>query len=986
MQKTLPPQASCPHNSCDTDPIECLKQMFVDQVQFGRIKKGQCPARRPVFLRLHGVVHARFEIVPNLPEALRVGIFAERSSYQAWVRFSSDIPDGVPDLKSTVGIGIKLFDVAGKKMLPPEVDAPTADFLLQNIDVFFVNNAHEMCTFTHASLTSAEASDAWLKAHPTTQRILNEMEKVVPTVLGTDLWSVIPFHFGENRFCKYKLEPEVIPEGPKPDYDNPDYLQADLEARLLNGESRFRFLVQFQTDSKTMPLDQATVAWSEQASPPIHVATLILPKQDIAARGQAAYGEELAFNPWRTLQVHEPVGSIAEARKRVYRASAELRRNVNGQTLGEPHIVRAAIYPGIGVARIGNSIAPDGYYIGPEVVEPPLTPTGATRDASGAIKRQAARFRLYGYNAAGEVVSELTPDNAEIQWKAHLVNRKAEWYQFQAALDIPDAATMTVPLRNAHIKGDARASLVIDPGARSIEGKNTSGSAYQFDSGRFQGVPVPLGELRTDDDGHLLVLGGQGHSSSPEGRPVFDPAKPANFNNADGWYDDVADGPVSATVSIAGRTIPVDSAWVTVAPPNFAPDVISWRTLYDLLVDCYVECGWLPFPKTVSFTRDILPALQRLNNLQWVNKGFATLFGKGGQFDFSDPALIAKLAFRPAQAGDSDPYTELRQVVFNAFRPASNTVDDVRLWPWLYGDAYGSFSANAPRNNLALSDVRSRLLQRWVAGDFVNDWNADYQPPHVLDEVPLAEQPAMLDKAALHFCLADAFHPGCELTWPMRHSSMYRAPFRIRERPVDTPEPVYGSELNQQIALQPGGPVYDQSPGDLTRWMALPWQGDTAFCRSGYDPQYDPYLPSFWPARVPNQVLTDADYAIVMNESLPREQRIAAFNNRAQWLRTLSGSAPQQMMQMVSGFGNMGIVEARPGIENDPDFPPMMLVESLPGDHAPVLRSAQFTAPAPATSVDHQPPHSPTEEHLRRAGWESAEQLEEFRRIVHNND
>jgi hypothetical protein len=26
-------------------------------------------------------------------------------------------------------------------------------------------------------------------------------------------------------------------------------------------------------------------------------------------------------------------------------------------------------------------------------------------------------------------------------------------------------------------------------------------------------VPVPLGEIRTDDDGHLLVLGGTGTSS-----------------------------------------------------------------------------------------------------------------------------------------------------------------------------------------------------------------------------------------------------------------------------------------------------------------------------------------------------------------------------------------------------------------------------------------------------------------------------------------
>ena len=48
------PDCDC---DCDTDPIGCLKNMFVDRVQFGRIEQGQCPARRPVFLRLHGGAH-----------------------------------------------------------------------------------------------------------------------------------------------------------------------------------------------------------------------------------------------------------------------------------------------------------------------------------------------------------------------------------------------------------------------------------------------------------------------------------------------------------------------------------------------------------------------------------------------------------------------------------------------------------------------------------------------------------------------------------------------------------------------------------------------------------------------------------------------------------------------------------------------------------------------------------------------------------------
>jgi hypothetical protein len=340
--------------------------------------------------------------------------------------------------------------------------------------------------------------------------------------------------------------------------------------------------------------------------------------------------------------------------------------------------------------------------------------------------------------------------------------------------------------------------------------------------------------------------------------------------------------------------------------------------------------------------------------------------------DFSNPGFIAKLARTPDPANGSDPWAELRQVIVNSFRPYQPTSDDPRPWPWMYGDAYGSFSASAPNNNLALPSVQQVLLRRWVEGDFVNDWDPAVVPPSSLAQVPLAQQPAMLDKAALHFCLADAFHPGCEMTWPMRHASMYASPYRIRHRPPGQPEPDYGASLDQQIALQPGGPLYAQGPGDISRWMALPWQGDTAFCRSGYDAAYDPYLPTFWPARVPNQVLTEEDYQVVMNPEAPREERIAAFNRRANWLRALKGSAPDVMMEMIRHFGAMGIVEARPGLSDDPDFPAVIYVETLAGSR---LRSVA----AQAITLLVASPEPPTR--VQRAGWHSAEQMQEFRDI-----
>lgn len=91
---------------------------------------------------------------------------------------------------------------------------------------------------------------------------------------------------------------------------------------------------------------------------------------------------------------------------------------------------------------------------------------------------------------------ELTANNADIQCTAHLVNKKAQWYQFQAALDIPDAATMSVPRRNPDVPFEQLSILSIDPGLRSITGVSGSGGAeHAFDTGKFKDTVVPLGEI-----------------------------------------------------------------------------------------------------------------------------------------------------------------------------------------------------------------------------------------------------------------------------------------------------------------------------------------------------------------------------------------------------------------------------------------------------------------------------------------------------------
>jgi hypothetical protein len=937
---------------CTADPVASLKTMFVDMVMGRRLARGQSPALRPVFLKTHGAAGGFLRIRKDLPAEMRVGVFGHKE-FPAWVRFSSDTLPSFADARTTLGIGIKLYGVPGKKLV--HADAMTSDFLAQNHPVFFVDTARDMCEYTRAAVVDGN-DKPYLDAHPVTARIFSDMEKLEPSVLTATYWGVLPHSFGAKRFVKYKLVPRYNEELQHPawDYETwPNYLYFDLKTKLLRSSWKLDFFVQVRTDDAAMPLDQATVAWDETTSVPIHVATLVLPQQNIDAPGQAEYAERLSFNIWQTLKEHQPQGSIAAARNVAYAAAADLRRTKNQVPLTEPEqaqpiepvtmpqdqkIVRAAIHPAIGIARVGNSSSE--FFVGPEVPDAAALPPGAYKDKTGALKREAARFRIYGYNAMGKVVAELTPRNAVIEWTVHLANKKAAWYQFQLAMDIADASAPGAAVsrrRNPQVTGSDRQKLVIDPGPRSIHGCNTQGSTYRFDSGKFFDLTVPLGELRTDEEGRLLVLGGYGLSRSIAGQP------PLDFANNDGWHDDISDGPVDARVTIDGTAIPVAGAWVAVAPPNYAPALKTVRTLYDVMFDIGLDrrLGWFKPPTKLTFRQHIKPIFERLSALQWVNQGFASVFGAQAPYD------AAHLMDRLADASASN--KGFRQQIVSHFRrvPADGQASDTTLWPYFYGD--GIDSASSSRRLASLTGTQLKWLSAWGDGLVENDLDSSVPPPPTLDNAPLAKQPALLDEAALAFCLADAFHPGCELTWVMRASSLYNGPLRLRRRPSALPEAEYGDVLYPDVATSRTGPLSMSAPGDLTRWMAVPWQTDTASCLSGYsDFKTTDSLPTFWPARVPNDVLAETDYKILIDSTQPREKRREAFLCRRKWFRGFV--PPNAIDQMISDFYKLGIVEERPGPADLPDLPQAVWVESKPDLPLPEDQEKVETTAAPGAA------------------------------------
>jgi hypothetical protein len=452
------------------------------------------------------------------------------------------------------------------------------------------------------------------------------------------------------------------------------------------------------------------------------------------------------------------------------------------------------IHPAIGIARLGNS--PDKYFIGPELPGVNVPPKGGYKDAKMRVKRQAARFRIFGYDVHGNVVKEITAADAHITWTVHLANKKAAWKRF-------DGLNPNAPLRNAAEINRNR--LVIDPGARTLAETN---SRALFDTGRFYDRNVPLGEMRTDKDCRLVVLGGFGNSASVHDRT------PTDFANNDGWHDDVSDGPVTASIKLKGSTklLIASPAWVICAPPDFAPSIGNVINLYDTLLQVAIDKLGYHLPEIPSFANDVYPILSRANNMKWVSmmmwKMHHVRGSKGGSMESKHMDM--------EEATPLITDGELRKKVFDKLTdPDSPLADGDNDMPMLWSDYYKEHARGSgePRNE-TLNKWQYDYLGKWARGSFNDDWTGHPVPSTTITANGL-------DRAALENCIGGPFFPGIEASWHIRDLVDFIEPFRL-----------------SHIGL---------TAGDITKQMALPWQADFYDCRQ------DDGL-AWWPAQRPDEV------------------------------------------------------------------------------------------------------------------------------------
>ena len=340
-----PPPGNQAEEIAPPDEEEAIESVIrVIRARLDELWAGKGVYHRDVHIKAQGLCRAWFEVREDFPEALRHGVFAQNGRrFQSWVRFSNgkgqDQSDWVPDGRA---IAIKVMGVDGQKIMEPEQDAPTQDFIMLNSSTFFIPNAASYVGF---EIAEARGKQLGYLCNPFRPKLLERWRGcLIATIQATEhaesplsreYGSLSAHKLGPHNM-KFRVRPVSCADPPTPDKNDRDYLKSALQKQLLEGEALFDFEVQLQVPGKTMPIEDPTIEWRESDSPFVPVARLRLLQENIDSPERAQLSRDLSYNPWHSLAEHRPLGGINRLRKRVYWAVSEYRHAKNRAPSGEP--------------------------------------------------------------------------------------------------------------------------------------------------------------------------------------------------------------------------------------------------------------------------------------------------------------------------------------------------------------------------------------------------------------------------------------------------------------------------------------------------------------------------------------------------------------------------------------------------------------------------------------------------------------------------
>jgi hypothetical protein len=270
--------------------------------------------------RAAGCVHAEFIVSADLASDLRVGLFAQPGTHPARIRFANASSQSDTD-RDTRGMSIKVSGIRGANLTQGTSDQ---DFILNSHPVMMVGGTRDFLTLLRSVEAGGVRTALFFLTHPRAAAAAAASRRHATSHLEIPYWSTTPYLFGAGRAVKYIARPASPQTTPLPSPITPNYLSERLAGHLASQDAVFDFLVQFQTDARRMPIEDASVEWRERDSPYRRVAQIRIPRQTPL---DADTCEQLSFNPWHALTEHRPLGGFNRARREIYRAMADFRKN-----------------------------------------------------------------------------------------------------------------------------------------------------------------------------------------------------------------------------------------------------------------------------------------------------------------------------------------------------------------------------------------------------------------------------------------------------------------------------------------------------------------------------------------------------------------------------------------------------------------------------------------------------------------------------------
>lgn len=313
-------------------------------------------ASRSVHAKSHGLLTGTLRVLEGLPEELRQGIFANPDQWPAVIRLSTIPGDVLDDSVSTPrGFALKIVGAPGDRLPGSEGDV-TQDFVMVNGPVFaapgpkkFLGSLKLLASTTDRAPGLKKAISAVFRGAESTLEAFGSKSGTLialgghpeTNILGETFYSQVPVLYG-----KYIAKVAIVPvsagltalAGARVDLrDRPNGLREAVVEHFAGSAGEWELRVQLCTNIDTMPIEDASVAWSETESPYRAVARLSVPAQCAWSDARSAIVDDaMAFSPWHGVADHRPLGAVMRVRKAAYSASAKFRAFSNHVQIVEP--------------------------------------------------------------------------------------------------------------------------------------------------------------------------------------------------------------------------------------------------------------------------------------------------------------------------------------------------------------------------------------------------------------------------------------------------------------------------------------------------------------------------------------------------------------------------------------------------------------------------------------------------------------------------